>query len=73
MNWEDCHAVESIPDKMGGAVVFVGTRIPVSTLFENFKAGATIDEFLDWFPGSDRGQIEAVLNFLAGSEPQCAA
>lgn len=58
---------------MSGAVVFVGTRIPVSTLFENLKAGATIDEFLEWYPGSDRKQVEAVLDFLTGAEPLCAA
>ena len=73
MNWQGCKAVESRPEKMSGAVVFVGTRIPVSTLFENLKAAATIDEFLEWFPGSDRKQIEAVLDFVAGSEPQRAA
>ncbi|MBL9158910.1 MAG: DUF433 domain-containing protein [Verrucomicrobiales bacterium] len=58
---------------MSGAPVFVGTRIPVATLFENLKAGATIDDFLEWFPGSDREQIEAVLDFVAGSETQEAA
>ena len=39
---------------MNGAVVFVGKRIPVATLFENLKAGATVDEFLEWFPGSEK-------------------
>lgn len=67
MNWNGCTVVESRADKMSGVPVFVGTRIPVSTLFENLKAGATINEFLEWFPGSDRLQIEAVLDFV--SEP----
>lgn len=65
--------MESRADKLGGAYVFKGTRIPVATLFENLKAGATVDEFLEWFPGSDRGQVEAVLSFVAGEEPQKAA
>ena len=73
MDWEGCSAVEARKDKMSGAVVFAGTRIPVSTLFENIKAGATIDKFLEWFPGSSRAQIEAVLDFVAGKEPQQAA
>lgn len=58
--------MESRSDKMNGAVVFVGTRIPVATLFENLKAGATVDEFLEWFPGSEKKQVEAVLDFVAG-------
>jgi uncharacterized protein (DUF433 family) len=73
MNWTGCEAVESREDKLSGAFVFTGTRIPVATLFENLKAGATIDEFLEWFPGSDREQVEAVLSFVAGEEPQQAA
>lgn len=73
MNWSDCNVVESRKNKMSGAPVFVGTRIPVATLFENLKAGATVDEFLEWFPGSDRSQIEAVLTFVAGEVPSQAA
>ena len=43
MNWDGCEAVESRSDKMSGAILFVGTRIPVSILFENRKSGASID------------------------------
>ena len=61
MNWETCAAVERRPDKLSGAWVFRGTRVPVSALFENLKGGASTGEFLDWFPGVDSGQVEAVL------------
>ena len=73
MNWDGCGAVESRNDKLSGAFVFTGTRIPVATLFENIKAGATVDEFLEWFPGSDRRQVEEVLSFVAGNDSQEAA
>ncbi|MEM7698176.1 MAG: DUF433 domain-containing protein [Verrucomicrobiota bacterium] len=73
MDWSGCTAVESREDKMSGVPVFAGTRIPVSTLFENLKAGATVDEFLDWFPGSNRSQIDAVMDFVSDSETQQAA
>ena len=73
MNWDGCAAVESRKDKLSGAFVFTGTRIPVATLFENIKAGATVDEFLEWFPGSDRSQVEEVLSFLAGKDSLEAA
>jgi uncharacterized protein (DUF433 family) len=59
--WKDCSAVERDADRVGGAWVFVGTRIPVSAFFENLEAGATIDEFAEWFPGVTRAQLLAVL------------
>ncbi|MFZ4661668.1 MAG: DUF433 domain-containing protein [Caldilineaceae bacterium] len=61
--WETLDAVERNPDKLGGAWVFRGTRVPVSALFENLRDGATVEEFLAWFPGVKRSQVEAVLNF----------
>ncbi len=60
-DWSKCPAVERVPDKVGGAWLFKGTRVPVRALFENLEAGASINEFLDWFPGVSRGQVEAVL------------
>ena len=61
-NWDYCDAVERDPNKLGGALVFRGTRMPVATLFENLKSGATVDQFLEWFPGTTREQVEAVID-----------
>ena len=61
--WETLDAVERNPDKLGGAWIFRGTRVPVSALFENLRDGATVEEFLAWFPGVKRSQVEAVLNY----------
>ncbi len=60
-DWSKCPAVERVPGKVGGAWLFKGTRVPVRALFENLEAGASINEFLDWFPGVSREQVEAVL------------
>ena len=60
-NWEKCDAVERHPNKVSGAWVFRGTRVPVYTLFENLKDGASIDQFLEWFPGVEEWEVEAVL------------
>ena len=49
-SWETCDAVERHPDKVSGAWVFRGTRVPVSTLFENLKDGASIEQFLSGSP-----------------------
>ncbi len=69
--WTTLQEVEQDPQKVSGAWVFRGTRVPVSALFENLRDGATVEEFLEWFPGVTREQVETVLNFeietLAGA------
>jgi uncharacterized protein (DUF433 family) len=47
--------------------VLKGTRMPVSVIFENLKAGANLDEVMEWFEGLDREQVEAVIEFAARS------
>lgn len=61
--WKQLAAVESHPDVVSGAWVFRGTRVPVAALFENLRDGATIDQFLEWFPGVQRIDVEAVLDY----------
>ncbi len=61
IDWHTCPAVERTPDRVSGAWVFRGTRVPVRALFENLDHGASLDDFLEWFPGVTRIQAEAVL------------
>lgn len=61
LDWNSCPAVERNPDRVSGAWVFKGTRVPVRALFENIEEGATVDDFLKWFPGVTREQVFAVL------------
>jgi uncharacterized protein (DUF433 family) len=61
MDWNACDAVERRTDKVSGAWVFKGTRVPVTALFENLEGGASLDQFLEWFPGVARSQALAVL------------
>jgi uncharacterized protein (DUF433 family) len=61
LDWSRCSAVERQAGKVSGAWLFKGTRIPVKALFENLEAGARVDEFLEWFPGVSKSQVEAVL------------
>lgn len=67
LDWNNCSAVERSADKMSGAWVFRGTRVPVKALFENLEDGSTVDEFLECFPGVDRKQVVAVLAFAEQS------
>ena len=65
--------LERYPDRVGGAWVIKGTRVPVSALFENLKDGASIDQFLEWFPGVIRAQVEALLDYELGLLEQTAS
>jgi uncharacterized protein (DUF433 family) len=67
LDWTQCAAVERVPGKVSGAWVFKNTRVPVRALFENLEDGATVNEFLSWFPGVTRAQVEAVLEHAGAS------
>ena len=56
-------AVHSDPDILGGTPVFVGTRVPVRSLFDYLEAGDTLDEFLRQFPSVRREQALEALAF----------
>jgi uncharacterized protein (DUF433 family) len=66
LDWSQCPAVESIPGKVSGAWVFKDTRMPVSIVFENLEAGATVEEIMQWFHLT-REPILTVLEFAARS------
>jgi uncharacterized protein (DUF433 family) len=72
ISWDTCPEVERQPSKVSGAWVFRGTRVPVASLFENLRDGASIDDFVQWFPGVTRRQVEAVLNHELASLAQTA-
>ncbi len=65
MHWESCSAVERNPRKVSGAWTFTGTRVPVYALFENLASGATVEQFLEWFPGVEERQVREVLEYEA--------
>ena len=67
LDWSHCPAVESIPGKMSGAWVLRNTRMPVQSIFENLRVGASIDDLVEWFDYLERSQIEAVIEFAARS------
>ena len=56
--------IRSDPDILGGTPVFVGTRVPVQSLFDHLEAGDSIDDFLEGFPSVRRDQVVAVLEAL---------
>jgi uncharacterized protein (DUF433 family) len=61
IDWSTCTAVERDPDRVSGAWVFRGTRVPIAALFENLEDGALAAQFVEWFPGVTLEQVRAVL------------
>ena len=53
--------IEVDPEIMSGAPVFLGTRVPVKSLFEYLEDNLSLDEFLECFPTVRREDAVAVL------------
>ena len=53
--------IHSDPEILGGTPVFVGTRVPVESLFDHLAAGDSMEDFLEGFPSVKREQVIAVL------------
>jgi uncharacterized protein (DUF433 family) len=67
IDWSTCPAVERNPERVSGAWVFCGTRVPVAALFENLEDGAQVADFVQWFPGVSTEQVRVVLEHAAAS------
>lgn len=67
IDWSTCSAVEREPDRVSGAWVFRGTRVPVAALFENLEDDVSVQQFVAWFPGVSLAQARAVLDHAARS------
>lgn len=72
INWSSCPAVERHPERLSGAWVFRGTRVPISALFENLEDDASLHDFIEWFPGVAVEQARAVLEHAARSTLEAA-
>ena len=67
IDWSTCDAVERYPQRYSGAWVFRGTRVPVSSLFENLEADVSVAEYVDAFVGVTIEQVRSVLEHVARS------
>ena len=67
LGWAGCPAVERDPQRVSGAWVFRGTRIPLAALFENLENGVSLAEFVELFPGVSEQQARLVLEHDARS------
>jgi uncharacterized protein (DUF433 family) len=62
MNAKDL--IETNPEKMSGVPVFMGTRVPITHLFEYLEGGDNLETFLDDFPTVTREQAQGVLELM---------
>ena len=67
IDWSSCPAVERDPERVSGAWVFRGSRVPVAALFENLEDGVPVGQFVELFPGVTLEQARAVLEHAARS------
>ena len=67
------NAIERQANKVSGVWVFKGTRVPIAAFFSNIKDGASVDQFLEWFPGVTRAQVEALLDYELAMLEQTAS
>ena len=65
--WSTCPEVERSPEKVSGSWVFRGTRVPVQALFQNLEDGGSVDDFISWFPGVAKSQVDSVLEHTSKS------
>jgi uncharacterized protein (DUF433 family) len=67
IDWSSCPAVERDPERVSGAWLFRGTRVPVTALFQNLEDGVQLAEFVELFPGVTLDQARAVLEHASQS------
>jgi len=67
IDWSSCPAVERNPERVSGAWLFRGTRVPVSALFQNLEDGVQLGEFVELFPGVTLDQARSVLEHASQS------
>ncbi len=59
--------IEINPDKVSGAPVFAGTRVPIKNLFDYLEGGDSLEDFLEGFPPVTREHAVAILELAEQS------
>ena len=67
IDWSSCPDVERDAERVSGAWLFHGSRVPVAALFENLEDGVPVGEFVELFPGVSLAQVRSVLEHVARS------
>ncbi len=54
--------ITSTPDKMGGAPVIAGTRIPIEVILYRLKEGYSLDTIHEMYSWVDKNTLEGAIN-----------
>lgn len=49
IDWTDCPIVESIPGKVNGVPILVGTRVQADSILDNYENGSPVEEISENF------------------------
>lgn len=71
-DWTKCPATERDPQRVSGAWLFRGTRVPVAALFQNLVDGVSVHEFVDIFPSVALEDARLVLDYAARNSEAAA-
>ena len=73
IDWKDCPDVESVPGRVSGQWVVVGTRILAQGVFDNIEAGVTPEELeRDVFPGVGVERAQRMVAYARQHAPHPA-
>ena len=63
IDWMACELIESVPGKVSGRPVVVGTRIMPDAILNSFELGDTVERIQEGFPTLSVAQIERLIEF----------
>ncbi len=72
MDWSGCDLVEVVPGKVSGKPIVRGTRIPADVIVSNYKAGLSVEEVQENYPGLSLLEVVRLLEY-AGALPVARA
>jgi len=65
IDWHQCPDVESVPDRMSGAWVVKGTRVPAQAVIDNADDGYTAEQIVaDIYPSLPVEPTRRVIEFV---------
>ncbi len=65
MHWSPVRQWNAFPARSAVPGSSVGPECRCYALFENLASGATVEQFLEWFPGVEERQVREVLEYEA--------
>ena len=72
MDWSSCPEAQRNPDKVSGAWVVKGSRVPVQAVIDNARDGFSPEEIAEMFDGLPVERVRAVLRFAGMHAPNPA-